>query len=192
MTEPREGAGEEMQIPEAFTARLEEMEGQIESFTQALAERDGRITTQQQVIDGQRGEITDLQATRLRERFSRQVESLSHVGAENEQLVEQLMWLHSADGTDEREHFAYWTELLSTVEQAMAQSVAFQEVGQPGHQQGGSAYNRFSALVQEEASRRNLVVSEGDANYAQILTEMAEAHPDLYREHMGQTMQAGR
>jgi hypothetical protein len=136
MTEPREGAGDELQIPEAFTARLTEMEGQIEGFTQALAERDDRITTQQSVIDGQRGEITDLQATRLRERFSRQVESLSHVGAENEQLVEQLMWLYSADGTDEREHFAYWTELLSTMEQAMAQSVAFQEVGQPGHQQG--------------------------------------------------------
>jgi uncharacterized coiled-coil protein SlyX len=188
MAENEEGAGE-MQIPEAFTARLTEMESQIEQFSQTLAERDGQITAQQEVIDGQRGEIGELQSSRLRERFSRQVETLPHVGAENEQLVDQLVWLHAADGSEEREHFAYWTNLLSTVEQAMAQSAAFQDSGQPGHRQGGNAYSRFTALVQEEAGRRNLVVSEGDANYAQILMELAEANPDLYNEHIVQGRQ---
>lgn len=189
MPEQEEGTGEGMQIPEAFTTRLAEMENQIEQFSQTLVERDGQITAQQEVIDGQRTQLGDLQSSRLRERFTRQVETLSHVGAENEGLVDQLLWLHSADGSEEREHFSYWTNLLSTVEQVMADSAAFQDVGQPGHRQGGSAYTRFAALVQETASERNLVVSEGDANYAQILMEVAEANPDLYNEHIQQGRQ---
>lgn len=189
MTEPRNEPSGDMQIPEEFTSRLAEMEGQIERFNQMLAERDGQIAAQQQVIDGQRSEIGDLQASRLRERFSRQVQDLAHVGAENGQLVDQLMWLHQADTTEDRSHFAYWSEILSTMENAMAQSVAFQDVGQPGHRRGGTAFSRFSALVSEEAAKRNLVVTEGDANWAKIAMELAETHGDLYAEHMEQTRQ---
>lgn len=186
MTEPREGAGEGMQIPEEFTNRLAELEAQADRFNQMLSERDDQIAAQQQVIDGQRGEISDLQATRLRERFSRQVEGLAHVGAENGQLVEQLMWLHNADDSEDRAHFAYWSELLSTMENALGQSVAFQDVGQPGHRTGGTAYSRFAALVAEEAGKRNLVVVEGDANWAKIAMDLAETHGDLYAEHLEQ------
>lgn len=194
MTEPRtEPSGDNaLQVPEEFTSRLAEMEGQIERFNQMLAERDDQIAAQQQVIDGQRNEITDLQASRLRERFSRQVNDLAHVGAENGQLVDQLMWLHQADTTEDRSHFAYWSELLSTMENAMAQSVAFQDVGQPGHRQGGTAFSRFSALVAEEAAKRNLVVTEGDANWAKIAMELAEQHGDLYAEHLEQTRHRSR
>lgn len=183
----------EMQVPEEFTTRLAEMETQIEQFTTTLAARDGQIAERDQVIEGQRDRLTALEQSRQRERFSRQVDNLAHVGAQNESLVEELMWLHQADGSDEREHFAFWSTLLSTMESAVSDSAAFQETGQAGHKYAGaSAMSRFSSLVQEMAGKQNLVVTEGDANWARLAEEAAEANPDLYTQHINQVRAQGQ
>lgn len=194
MSEPQNGVvlDTQLQIPEEFTRQLEEQRQQIEEFQSLLRQQQEAMTSQAQTIEAQRGQIVSLNDARLRERFSAQVAGLSHVGAENEQLVSELMWLHERDDTDDRGHFSYWSSLLSTVEQAMADSVAFQEVGRVGHTQvAGAVYSRFQALVAETASQRNLVVSEGDANWARIAQEVASEHPELYNQYIQQVRQQG-
>lgn len=190
MTEPKKGEGggpaQSDQVPEEYARRMEEMEGQISEFNRMLKERDQQIETQQSVIDKQSERIDDLSQSRLRERFARQVEGFAHIGADSEQLVDELLWLNEADDTKEKVHFAYWGQVLATVEQALSKSASFQEAGQPGHRTGGSAYNRLTALVLEEAGRRNMVVTEGDANFSKLAAEVAAAHPDLYAEHIAQ------
>lgn len=179
----KDAAGQ-LQIPEEFTQQMESMRAQMEAFRAEIAERDGRITEQAQTIEAQRARIDGLVETNLRARFSRQAEALPHVGAENEGLTDQLMWLHAADDTEGRNHFDFWSNLLQTYEAAMSQSKAFSEVGQVGHRTGGTARARFSTLVAEEAAKRNLVVREGDQNWATLAMEVASSNAELYKQYL--------
>jgi len=182
-----QGAPAGVQVPDEFSTRLAE-QAQILAAQQEELDRFRRQAEQQQgIIEQQRNQLAAMASANLRERFSRQVDGLSHLGADRDQLVDNLMWLHEQDSTDGREHFSFFSALLSTTEQAIASSPAFQEVGRAGSSRGtGSAYSRFAALVDEVAAKQNLVVTEGDANWGRLAIGVAEQHPELYDEYMRQ------
>ena len=175
------------QPPEDFSARIAEQQAQLAEQQAQLEQFRRQAEEQRGVIEAQRGQIEELATSRLRERFNRQVESLGHIGADRDQLVDNLLWLHEQDSTEGRAHFSFFSALLSTVEQALAESPAFQEVGRAGTSRGtGSAFSRFAALVDEVAAQQNLVVTEGDANWGRLAIGVAEEHPELYEEYMRQ------
>lgn len=175
-----------LQIPEEFANRLAQVEAEAETFRQGIQERDDRIAAQEQTITTQQGQIGELHTSRLQERFSRTVESLPHVGAENGTLVTELLWLYEADDSEGQEHFTYWNTLLETVERGLSDSAAFTSAGAPGHSQGGSAIQRFKQLIQAEAEARGVTVKENDPEYARIAMEVAQAQPELYTQYMTQ------
>lgn len=183
-----------MQIPEEFRTQLSDMQAQIDQFSADLADRDQTIQAQAETMTAQEGRITELTSSRQRERFSRQVESFSHLGAENEGLVDELMWLHDADQSEKREHFAYWSNLLATMEGALADSAAFQDIGTPaGRTSGnGTAASKFNALIEQRAQDEDLVVSEGDENWVRIAEEIVAANPELYNQYLDQVRHRGR
>jgi len=184
-SEPTDG---QLQIPEEFTNRMAQLESQAETFRAAIEERDARIEAQQGQIEAQEGQIAELNVSRLRERFSRQADGLPHVGAEREGLVDELVWLHGADTSEGQQHFTYWSNVLSTMEKAMADSEAFRSAGSPGHSQtaGVSPLSQFDKLVAAAAEEQGIVAKKGDANYARLAMEVAEANPDLYTRHVNQ------
>lgn len=186
--EGNQGNGTEFQVPEEFASRMadleERMARQQEEFTRQIQERDNTISTQTETIQAQSGRIGELESSNLRQRFSRQVDSLPHVGANNESLVEELMWLYQADSGD-REHYGFWSTLLGSFEQSMASSDSFREVGQGGGSTpaGAEAMAIFDAKVRELAKARGITAAKGTAEYARLLMEVAAAEPQLYARY---------
>lgn len=173
MNAPNSGDGT-LQVPEEFTSQLRALESQAEQFRAQIAERD-------QTIASQGARLDRLMQERMSERFSREAEAFSAIGAERDEFATNLQWLFTADTTETREHYTWFSALLTSVNSALADSAAFSEVGHSREAPGGSdPWRQIDAVVQNLARERGIVVREGTAEYASLMSEVSIARPDLF------------
>lgn len=168
---------------EAYAARMAEMEtrlteaeSQAEQYRTGLEERDGTIASQG-------AEIVSLRQDRLLERFTNEAAGYAAIGAETAVLANHMLWMYQADATDEREHYTFFSELLTTVDQGLANSEAFKEAGTSQAPAGSSVVTRVEAKIYSLAQKRGVTVTPGTEQWDAMLTEVFKTEPHLFDEY---------
>jgi hypothetical protein len=173
----------QMQIPEEFAeqmrsmeARLAELQARDEQYTAQLAERDTTIASQGQEIDR-------LALARVSDRFNRQAEDYRAIGADNGDLAEHLTWLFLVDETEDRAHFTFFDELLSTLDQTLAESDAFSQTGHEEEGRPSSALAQAEAAVAKRAKELGVEAPIGSEQYNEVLSQVLAEDPQLYQNY---------
>lgn len=143
--------------------QAEAMSRRIDELTNAVAERDGQIHEMrtQNVID----------------RFSREAEQFAAIGVEVNEYAAHFAWLQGAD--PEGTHLEWFRTVITTADQALAQSDAFRERGRQEDSPSADPFSRIVQLMETEAENRGVTLRAGTKEYAEIMADVMRANPDL-------------
>lgn len=168
---------EEGQEPkEDFAARFEALEAsmkqQKEEYTRLLTEKDKLIAQQGE-------QLSTLAQERLAERFSREADAFTAIGAEHDALAANLMWLFQADTEEGQPHYAFFAELLKTVNAGLEQSAAFSEQGHNKPVASSDPWRRIEAAIQEKAPG----AKSGTKEYSEAMNAVMREQPELMNSY---------
>ena len=128
------------------------------------------------------------QLIRRTNEYRAEAEKFNSLPTETPKLGDHLLWLNDADTSKDKEHFAYFNGLLTTVNKAMGQSALFNAMGS-GRTTESNAHP-FLAEVARIQKEKFADKPQAEA-FTKAFKAASQANPDLAAQYVADK-QAGR
>jgi len=169
---PAEEDGAMEQMRQDLDGLREEMTTMREGHQAELASRDQQITGLRQALDA-------AQDVRLTERFTREAQGYTHLGAESAEMSNHLRWLFEAD--EGGEHYQWFVTVLETADRALEESAAFTETGSTHPPSPSSPAGEMDLKIRAKAQEMyGQDIQPGDERYISVVEAVAREDPGLY------------